>query len=620
MLKYILGLIFIANFSHAAYINEVTVLNFPATQAVTKSGTWNIDAILNPVAVTGTFWQAVQPVSGSVSVSNFPATQPISGSVSVSNFPATQAVTGTFWQATQPVSLAAIPLATDAATLSEQQTQTTKLNNIDGKIPSGLTVTAGKLQVEIPSPLAVTGTFWQATQPVSLASIPLATGASTLAEQQTQTTTLNGVNSNLQIVSGAGFTTVVNNGVGSGSPSNALLSGGIYKTSPPTLQDGDASELNLDNKGNLKTSVENTVSTFNVGGAISVDNFPSIQLTAGTLPGVTGNDNDNVAAGNAKQEDFLKIGGYDFDSNAYRVAKFAGDLLQVQDPNTNALLNSINSNIKSDVYFTRTMNTPAINAEHFTGLTSNTAWFDAMNYKFGTITLQGTLATGTVILEGTNDNLSTTGTVIPMKIGSSVIVAPVVAAVAIPVASTHYEFSIKYRYIRFRMATASTGNVTTKILISPSTVENDNVFVTGGTTAVSSGTITTVSTVSNVAAITPSISAGGFPTYHTLISAATTNATLVKSTATMIGSVSVSNPTGTAFYFKMFNLATAPVVGTTVPTFTYLILPNSTRDLPIPSFGTRFNLGLSYSTTVNAPTADTTAITAGQAIININYL
>jgi hypothetical protein len=36
----------------------------------------------------------------------------------------------------------------------------------------------------------VTGTFWQATQPVSAASLPLPSGASTLAEQQTQTTAL----------------------------------------------------------------------------------------------------------------------------------------------------------------------------------------------------------------------------------------------------------------------------------------------------------------------------------------------------------------------------------------------------------------------------------------------
>lgn len=50
---------------------------------------------------------------GSVAVSNFPAVQPVNdnggsltvdGTVAVSNFPATQAVTGTFWQTTQPVS------------------------------------------------------------------------------------------------------------------------------------------------------------------------------------------------------------------------------------------------------------------------------------------------------------------------------------------------------------------------------------------------------------------------------------------------------------------------------------------------------------------------------------
>jgi len=60
--------------------------------------------------VSGTFWPATQPVSGTVSVSNFPATQPVSGtfwpttqpvsgSVSVSNFPAIQ-----------PVSLATAPV------------------------------------------------------------------------------------------------------------------------------------------------------------------------------------------------------------------------------------------------------------------------------------------------------------------------------------------------------------------------------------------------------------------------------------------------------------------------------------------------------------------------------
>lgn len=39
------------------------------------------------VPVSGTFWQATQPVSGSVSVSNLPATQTVAGTVGVSNFP-----------------------------------------------------------------------------------------------------------------------------------------------------------------------------------------------------------------------------------------------------------------------------------------------------------------------------------------------------------------------------------------------------------------------------------------------------------------------------------------------------------------------------------------------------
>lgn len=42
-------------------------------------------------------------------------TATITGAVSVSNFPASQAVTGTFWQATQPISAASLPLPSNAA-------------------------------------------------------------------------------------------------------------------------------------------------------------------------------------------------------------------------------------------------------------------------------------------------------------------------------------------------------------------------------------------------------------------------------------------------------------------------------------------------------------------------
>lgn len=78
---------------------------FPATQAV--SGTVAVNNFPATQPVSGTFWQATQPISGSVTllgtsvvsgtvaVSNFPGTQVVSGTVSVSDFPAIQPVSGT---------------------------------------------------------------------------------------------------------------------------------------------------------------------------------------------------------------------------------------------------------------------------------------------------------------------------------------------------------------------------------------------------------------------------------------------------------------------------------------------------------------------------------------------
>lgn len=57
----------------------------------------------------------------SINVGNFPPTVNVGNfqaSINIGNFPASQAVTGTFWQATQPVSLASLPaLSTGANTI-----------------------------------------------------------------------------------------------------------------------------------------------------------------------------------------------------------------------------------------------------------------------------------------------------------------------------------------------------------------------------------------------------------------------------------------------------------------------------------------------------------------------
>lgn len=142
------------------------------------------------LAVTGSFWQATQPVSGTF----WQATQPVSlatntpdvtdrsarllGHVTVDN--ASLAVTGTFWQATQPVSgtvtanagtnLNTSALALDATlTGGTQQAKITDGTNIATvKAASTLPAATDKaVVVTARDSIAVTGTFWQATQPVS---------------------------------------------------------------------------------------------------------------------------------------------------------------------------------------------------------------------------------------------------------------------------------------------------------------------------------------------------------------------------------------------------------------------------------------------------------------------
>jgi hypothetical protein len=104
-------------------------------------------------------------------------------------------VTGTFWQATQPVSgtVTANIGTTNGLALDSTLTggtQRSKLTdgttNVAVKAASTAAVAADPALVVVVSPnnsVAVTGTFWQATQPISASSLPLPSGAATAAKQ-----------------------------------------------------------------------------------------------------------------------------------------------------------------------------------------------------------------------------------------------------------------------------------------------------------------------------------------------------------------------------------------------------------------------------------------------------
>ena len=144
--------------------------------SLTVDGTVGISGT---VPVSGSFYQATQPVSGTVAVTGaYQATQP----VSLATAPTTP-VTGTFWQATQPI--------------SGTVTATGPLTNTE------LRLTAVPVSLATAPTTPVTGTFWQATQPVS--GTVTATGPLTDAELRATALPISG---SVTISDGSGPVTV----------------------------------------------------------------------------------------------------------------------------------------------------------------------------------------------------------------------------------------------------------------------------------------------------------------------------------------------------------------------------------------------------------------------------
>ena len=106
-----------------------------------------------------------------------------------------------------------------------------------------------------------------------------------------------------------------------------------------------------------------------------------------------------------------------------------------------------------------------------------------------------------------------------------------------------------------------------------------------------------------------------------LNSAATTNATLVSAGSTGLASLYATNIGGTVAFIKLYNKATAPVVGTDIPVMIIDLPAAGTapgkHNLIAGSSPFRFPLGLGLAITGGFADADTVAVAAGQVKIAI---
>jgi hypothetical protein len=238
-------------------------------------------------------------------------------------------------------------------------------------------------------------------------------------------------------------------------------------------------------------------------------------------------------------------------------------------------------------------------------------------YKFVSLQLTGTWV-GTVTFQGSNDNgtFFAIGAVNPTTINSPLVISSTAVGM--------FNIPITFKYLRVRV-TAFTSGTVTGVAFGYKEITNANqmtgqVSLAAGAAAIGAVTLA-ATTLTTSTGITPSATVGGFSTFLKLISLATTNATSVKASAGTIGEIFAFNTSASTKFLKLYNKASAPVVGTDVPIITIPIAPSLECNFRISDIGgMRLATGIAFAITGAAADADTTAVAAGDVIVGIQFI
>ena len=172
-------------------------------------------------------------------------------------------------------------------------------------------------------------------------------------------------------------------------------------------------------------------------------------------------------------------------------------------------------------------------------------------------------------------------------------------------------------------AMSGTATVSLRATSNPSMLALDAALPTGANTigavnvaaAQTLATVTTVSTVTSVASSTPAVI-----TAANLSSAATTNATSVKTSSARVWQITATNIGAAVCFLKLYNKASAPSVGTDAPFETFSIPAKGVPlNLQFGAMGLLMATGLAYALTNLITDADATAVVLSQVKLSISY-
>jgi hypothetical protein len=604
----------------ARLLGHVSVDNLPSTQAV-----------------TGTFWQATQPVSGSVSVSNFPGTQPVSGTF----WQATQPVSGAFFQATQPVSLATnTPDVTDrSARLLGHVTVDNASLAVTGTFWQATQPVSGSVSVSnLPATQPVSGTFWQATQPVSIASMPstpvtgtfwqatqpvsLATNTPDVTDRSARLLGHVTVDNASLAVTGTFFqatqpvsgTVTANAGTNLNTSALALdatITGGTQTTrltdgtNTTTVKAASTAAIAADKAIVVAVSPNNTVgvtgtfwqATQPVSGTfwqatqpVSIASMPSTPVTGtfwqATQPVSLATNTPDVTDRSARL-----LGHVTVDNASLAVT---GTFWQATQPVSGTVTANAGTNLNTSAL--------ALDAT-ITGGTQTTRLTDGTNTA--TVKAASTAAVAAdkavVVTQSPNNTVGVTGTF---------------WQATQPVSGTFWQATQPISAASLPLPTGAALDAT----LTGGTARA-KLTDTGGTTNATVKAASTAAVATDTSLVVVQNPTQYATTIFRLLSAAaTTNSNLVKNAAGRLFKIRGYNAKAAVAYLKLYNKATAPTVGTDTPVVTIPLKASDQFDIDFGALGIGFATGIGIGLTGAVADADTTALVAADVVgLNIFY-
>jgi hypothetical protein len=250
---------------------------------------------------------------------------------------------------------------------------------------------------------------------------------------------------------------------------------------------------------------------------------------------------------------------------------------------------------------------------------------DVTAYKWISMQITGTWV-GTVKFQGSNDN----GTFYDQIVQTpGVLLEPYITEKTVP---GLVKIPILFKYLRVRVTAISSGTVQGIALGYQEANDSGQISSTGtidGAVSVTnfpaaqavSGTVALGAGSAEIGSVKflPAIATD--PTYHKIISEVGVNATSLKGSSGNIGILHIVNGAATQRFFKLYNKASAPTVGTDVPLITITLAPASASNFTLPALvGINFDVGIAYAILLGVADSSTTPFTvAGEVTAMIAY-